>query len=1005
MFLSTNYRKNFAAFGFILFLATFSAFGSLFAQAGSTIGTETVPGQLIIKLVSTEEFQQLNKSNVPGRQSVYSSTQTLEAVRSVMSGYDLVDLTQVMSSESYEDLRIDRLQRIAPGQLPTEVSDDLVRTYFLSYNSDIDPFYLASKIKSIPGIEYAEPQVLMELHYEPNDPLFGTNGQDYFEIQKIDRAWDLTKSSRDIIIAIVDSGVDYNHPDLRSNLWRNPDPGRAKRLVPGLFSAVENDTIGWNFWASGPITNPTQNADPMGTAQSHGTHVAGIAAAVSDNGIGLASAGFNSTYMPVRAGGTVEAPRSIGFGYQGILYAAVNGAHVINCSFGSDFNSQFGEDVVNVATELGSVIVGSAGNGNNEVPNYPAAYENVLSVASVVTSSRVKSSFSTFGYAVDVSATGSGILSTVFNNNYALNSGTSMAAPVVSGLAALVVQQHPTWSAERVLGQIRGTADKALYLFNQTLTDKLGGGLINGEMAITGLVPYIRITDVKFVNESGSKLGLNEDGFVELTVTNLGEGSLNLSFLITNVNNTADLGFDRGNTTALFQEGEETTLRIPLNINENALTGEVPLFRIEFIDDLNSYSDFRYFRYENLFVDTHEANLVKVSATSTGAIGFNRTVLGDTGVGFIPIREVNGTRLELGNMLYESGIIIETNLDEKIHLLTNVRETNFPPRMFNPIELFEISELPGSAGQSGLAVFDSENQEGRPRAEIRMETFAFDDDELNQSLLVYYHIRNVDPSRLAMNDTYFGVFSDWDAGNYSNNTIRYNAQDSIMILEDPTSESIPFLTVAHLGGISSAMAINNAYEGQVDSLNFGIYYSTSNPAFDGFTQIEKSWSLKAGLGKTNQNPSDVSLVNASGPFTIRYNQEVTVGFVFSFGNTESDLIDQVRAARNRGVYRTTPNFNAPRVPVFIPTEIAIAGNYPNPFNPTTNLLIDMERPGRAIVEVYDLMGRKVGTIFDEFLNNRRYEVIFDGTNLASGVYVAVLRTDQGVRTRKVTLLK
>jgi hypothetical protein len=85
--------------------------------------------------------------------------------------------------------------------------------------------------------------------------------------------------------------------------------------------------------------------------------------------------------------------------------------------------------------------------------------------------------------------------------------------------------------------------------------------------------------------------------------------------------------------------------------------------------------------------------------------------------------------------------------------------------------------------------------------------------------------------------------------------------------------------------------------------------------------------------------------------------------------------------------------------------VSIAGNYPNPFNPTTNILIDMERPGRAIVEVYDIMGRKISTIFDERLNNRRYEVVFDGTGLASGIYVVVLRTDQGVRTRTITLLK
>jgi serine protease len=1003
MFISINNRRELRISAMLVTFLIFFAFGSLYSQSGGGRDTEFVSGQLIVKIASSERFDVLNKSRISGQPMLYSASQTLEAIRATMSAYDLSDLNQVMTSNSYEELRVERLQRTLPGALPSTLSDDLVRTYFLSFSSDVDPMYIARKISMIPGIEYAEPQPVMELHYQPNDPLFGSNGQNYFFLQKFPQAWEITKSSRDIVIAIVDSGVDYNHPDLRGNLWRNPDPGRAKRMVPGIFNAVENDTIGWNFWASGPINNPTQSANPIGTAQSHGTHVAGIAAAMTDNGTGIASAGFNSSYMAVRAGGTEEAPRSIGFGYQGILYAAVNGAHVINCSFGSTFNSQFGADVVTLATELGSVIVGSAGNNNDEVPNFPASYQNVLSVASVVTSNSTKSSFSTYGIGVDVSATGSSILSTVFNNEYALNSGTSMSAPVAAGLAALVVHRYPDWSPERVLGQIRGTANPALYNSNPNFTDKLGVGLLDAEKALTTPVPYIRITDVKFVNQTGSKLGLNEDGFIELSLVNLGQGTTNLRYSISNTNQTASLLFGIGSTSALNTTGSEAMIRIPVVITEEALKGAVPNFKIQVgVDPLN-YLDYIYFRYENLFVDTHDANLVRVSATSTGAIGFNRSALGDTGVGFIPIRETNGVLQELGNMLYESGVMIQTNLDENIHMLTNVRETNFPPMMFNPIDLIGIGPVNG--GQKGVAFFETDTQGGRPKAEIRMETYAFVDEALNKSLLVYYHIRNVDPTRYAMNDTYVGVFSDWDAGNYSNNRVRYNAADSVMIVEDPTSSSIPFLTVAHLGGISSAMAINNAYEGPVDSLNFGVYYSQTNPAFDGFTEQEKSWSLRAGRGKVTQNPTDVSLVNASGPFTIRYNQEITVGFVFSFGNTEAELIQQVRAARQRRVYNTTPNFNSPRVPVFIPTEVAIAGNYPNPFNPSTNLLIDMERPGRAIVEVYDMMGRKIGTIFDENLINRRYEVPFDGSNLASGVYVVVLRTDQGIRTRKITLMK
>src|SRR5690554_3485664 len=126
MFKSTENRKNFISFGIILILVTFFAFGSLNAQSGSASGIETVPGQLIIKLASAEGFEGLNKSRTPGQSSIYSSTQTLEAVQAAMSAYNLTDVNQVMSAQSFEELRVDRLQRTVPGQLPTELSDDLV---------------------------------------------------------------------------------------------------------------------------------------------------------------------------------------------------------------------------------------------------------------------------------------------------------------------------------------------------------------------------------------------------------------------------------------------------------------------------------------------------------------------------------------------------------------------------------------------------------------------------------------------------------------------------------------------------------------------------------------------------------------------------------------------------------------------------------------------------------------------------------------------------------------
>ena len=987
---------------FIVLMAV-TGTSTVYSQGINSSLNEILPGHLTVKLATDSEYEQLNKSSDNRSfDKLLSREETRTEIENLMRTFGLEEMSQVLSAASYNELRLEQLQKNLTGVDEIQLPDDLIRTYQIRFSADVDPYFIASKISEMPGVVYAEPKVIMELAYIPNDPLFNNTGQSYFQYQKFISAWDVTQSSRDIIIAIVDSGVDYTHPDLEDNLWRNDDPGRARRLFPNIFDEVVNDTIGWNFWASGPASNPVQNSDPRGTAQSHGTHVAGIAAAVSDNDIGIASAGFNSTYMAIRAGGTDDQPRSIGFGYEGILYAAVNEADIINCSFGSASYSEFGKDVVDFATNLGSVVIGAAGNSNNDELFYPAAYENVLSVGSVVNNTGEKSGFSNYGTFVDVVATGSVILSTVFNGQYSLNSGTSMAAPVVSGLAALVKHQFPDWSAERILGQIRGTANDNVYTSNGTYIDELGKGLIDAFKAVTTPVPYIRVVNSKFVNESGEKLGLSEQGFMELEIVNYGATAQGLIYEISNTNQTALVSGTSGNLGSLATD-ESIIVRIPLRLTESVLVGVMPTFKILFRDTQSGYVDFRYVQYENLFVDTHDANRVHVSATSNGAIGFHRTVGATAGVGFVPYYESNGNLLEVGNVLYESGLIIETNIDENVHLMSNVRDTNVPRAIFRPSELFSIQELP-NGDQTGYTMFTPDLNPGYPGLKIEMETYAFTDPELNRSLLVYYIIENADPSRLALNDTYVGLFADWDIGNYNDNNIFYRGADSLLIAHAPNSP-YPYVTIGHLGGISSAFAINNAYSGEVDSLNFGIYYSAGSAENIGFPDEYKSWSLKAGLGKTQQVGTDVSMVSASGPFTIKYGQKIQIGFVYAFGETIEILTAQVKAARERNVMNSTPNFNQPRVPVFIPDEIAVAGNYPNPFNSMTNILIDLERPGRAVVELYDIMGRKVGTILDANLNNRRYEIPYDASSLSSGVYVVVLRTEQGLRTHKITLVK
>jgi serine protease len=964
------------------------------AQPNSTTVDRYIPGKLMIKL---ETENQIRQKGIPGAGSSFDILQEVEAQLRV---FGLEAMDRVMTDFAFEELRGQNRMRMLPGQNQNNFPDDLTRTFQVTYSSSVDPLFVASKLASIPGVDYAEPMFIYETTSVPNDPLYGTPGHSYFEFQNFPAAWEVTTSSEDIIIAIVDSGTDYNHPDLAGKMWRNPEPGRARTLFPNIFNAVVNDTIGWNFWESGPASNPVQNGNPMGTGSSHGTHVAGTAAAVTNNGIGISGAGYNSSYMVVRAGGTLTEPTSIGFGAQGILYAAVNGAHVINCSFGGSNFSDFANDVVNFATALGSIVVASAGNNNTEVLNYPASYENAFSVASVLNFSGVKSGFSTYNYEVDVAATGSSILSTVFNGQYATFSGTSMSAPIVSGLAALLVHQYPDWSPGRIKGQIRNSANLNLYDANPEYLYKLGGGLIDAGKALSTPMPIPQIVSTRFVDANGDKLGLDTPGMAQIRITNVGATSQSLAFRAMQMDDKSTLTSANGSIGSIGI-GDTVTVEIALRLGSNLQPGDVPQFIMLFDDNSLDYSGYESFDYNNIYYDTHNANMVRTSISATGSVGSDLGSSTATGIGFIPKVIENGEVVELPNVLYESGVIIEYNYDNTRFLMSSVRTTNVRANQFKPIELFQIETL-SDGSESGFARFNSDRISTFPKMDVEMRTYALNDPD--QGIFVYFTVTNNATENFAFNDVYIGMYSDWDIANFQTNSIKWSEPDSIMIAYS-LSPGNPYVTSAHLGGISSALAINNAYTGPVDSLNFGVYYSSTDENLDGFPNHQKSASLKAQRNKTEQNNTDISMVTASGPFTIRQGESVTVGFFYGFGTSEADLRDQVARAREEGPMETSLNFNAPRVPVIIPTETALLQNYPNPFNPQTTIIVDNARLGQVKIEIYDVLGRKVATAYEGFMRNRRIEVPFDASGLASGQYLIVFTNEIEIKTRLMTVLK
>jgi thermitase len=318
----------------------------------------------------------------------------------------------------------------------------------------VPPDELASRIaayRANPDVEYAEPDYVAYPAYDPNDPKYADGTQ--WGPQKIqaDLAWDLSTGDPNVVVAVVDFGVDLGHPDLQSQMWTNAGETADNGLDDDDNGYVD-DVYGWDF--------ANDDNDPQDD-YGHGTHVAGIAAAATDNGIGVAGVGFNSRIMALKAGygetGYVQYTK-IG---QAIYYAADNGADVINMSVGGYGNSSYLQAAVDYAWAKGCVLVGAVGNDNITNPFYPAAYSNVIGV-SATTESDARWSDSNHGSHVSVGAPGVAIYSTYWwdgVSQYCLGGGTSMAAPHVAGLAALLFAQDGGRSNAEVRSLIEQSAD------------------------------------------------------------------------------------------------------------------------------------------------------------------------------------------------------------------------------------------------------------------------------------------------------------------------------------------------------------------------------------------------------------------------------------------------------------------------------------------------------------------------------------------------------------------
>jgi PKD repeat protein len=387
---------------------------------------------------------------------------------------------------------------------------DLSRIHLMMIPEHLDVNMVAKILSSDANVEYAEPVPVHRVLDVPNDPSY-VNQQHLPQIMA-PLAWNIHKGQNGAVpvkVAIVDAGVDWDHIDLIDNTWQNlaedaDGDGHTLEfaagnwvLDPGDLNGIDNDLngytddlIGWDFhdfFMTGNGSNPDPIAGPF---SAHGTHVAGIAAGMTDNGTGIASISWNVKYIPLQ---TDNGANTIMYGFDAIIYAAEQGADVITNSWGgSHIYLQTEAEVIAYASGLGSIVIASAGNNNITELYFPSDYPGMVSVAAVSVDD-IKTGYSSFGPGVDVSAPGGGseggILSTLPNNLYGLLSGTSMATPLVAGLAALIKSYHPGWTREEVIAQLISTCDNIDSVNLAQYHHMLGSGRINAFKALDMVNP------------------------------------------------------------------------------------------------------------------------------------------------------------------------------------------------------------------------------------------------------------------------------------------------------------------------------------------------------------------------------------------------------------------------------------------------------------------------------------------------------------------------------------
>lgn len=904
-------------------------------------GAKYQPGIINIK------FKQAN--------STYTSRSTsIKSIDNIISQYDVKSVFQPYPLKSNPSMRM-------------KGDEDLAKFFRIKYDGNIDPTDMAKEVfeKNRDILEWAEPEFVYESYFIPNDPVVSTQ----YHIGKINsyQAWDITQGDTNVVIGIVDSGSDFDHPDLAANIKYNyADP------IDGIDNdgnGYVDDFKGWDFYYYDNDPNIMGGSD-------HGSHVSGCASQVTNNGIHGAGSGFKCK-LRITKHAPDFASTSIFNSNDGIVYQYQNGVEVINCSFGSGSYSSATQNIINNAWAAGVVICASAGNDGLNVPRYPASYDNVVNVAAS-TSGDLKAGFSNYHSTVDVIAPGAGILSTVWDNSYAYFDGTSMSTPVTSGVVGLIRSKYPSWTPAQVVDRLLLGVD-SIYHLNPGFVGMIGTGRVNAFKCVSDfpIVTLISNTPSDSLYGNNDKVfDINEVTTLSLQYKNSWISGSNISLRLSSTDPDIEIVQDSvfvGNLAAYTTYNTQANATFRVKAKNTCPFDKNITFTLR--TSSNAYIDNVAANFTVMFRQgwaTHNVNNMKLSLTKDGAIGKKTQAYGSG----LTIPGYTGTQvLEGGLMIGTSNTKVSDDC-RRGSTPANVSDTDFVP-----LTSYQLVSPGAVSNEDGKGYFN-DNGAGTNKigVTVRSESFAWNSPADANYIILKYTIKNTSGSNIS--NLFAGIYMyNTPNGLNSSNVSALDTNGKLAYSYNSTTTN-PYLGVSLLSG---------------QNLNYKSLNATE--VLTGFTTQEKWDAMSNGIVNGGLGPGINCYVISAGPINLNNNDSVVVGFAILKGNDLAEIKTNNTAAKNR--------FNVigvQQISSLMPEKFSLYQNYPNPFNPSTSIRFDVAKTDVVKIRVFDLLGRETA-FFSQELQPGTYKYEFNGSAVSSGVYFYRIESKYFTDTKKMILIK